>query len=230
MSGDGANDGGDHMKDAGLGLPKGASRMILPSFTLESGVTLANVPIGYSTYGRLNARGDNGVIVGHSLTSNSHVHEWWGAMLGDGPGFTMNTREEFVVCVNYLGSPYGSASPITPVDGDAAGKPYGANFPTPCTIRDNVYLQKQVLDRLGVKHLRMAIGGSMGSMLALEWAATFPAFVTQLVLIAGCARHTDWAIAIGEAERFAVYADARFAGGGRTTPRTRRARGSRRRA
>ena len=75
-----------------------------------------------------------------------------------------------------------------------------------------MYLQKQVLDRLGVKHLRMAIGGSMGSMLALEWAATFPAF-TQLVLIAGCARHTDWAIAIGEAERFAVYADARFAGG-----------------
>ena len=213
MGGDGANDGGDHMKDAGIGLPKGASQMTLPSFTLESGVTLTNVPVGYSTYGRLNARGDNGVIVGHSLTSNSHVHEWWGAMLGDGPGFTMNTREEFVVCVNYLGSPYGSASPITPVDGDAAGKPYGANFPTPCTIRDNVYLQKQVLDRLGVKHLRMAIGGSMGSMLALEWAATFPAFVTQLVLIAGCARHTDWAIAIGEAERFAVYADARFAGG-----------------
>jgi len=114
MGGDGANDGGDHMKDAGLGLPKGASQMTLPSFTLESGVTLTNVPVGYSTYGRLNARGDNGVIVGHSLTSNSHVHEWWGAMLGDGPGFTMNTREEFVVCVNYLGSPYGSASPITP--------------------------------------------------------------------------------------------------------------------
>ena len=213
MGGDGANDGGDHMKDAGLGLPKGASQMTLPSFTLESGVTLTNVPVGYSTYGRLNARGDNGVIVGHSLTSNSHVHEWWGAMLGDGPGFTMNTREEFVVCVNYLGSPYGSASPITPVDGDAAGKPYGANFPTPCTIRDNVYLQKQVLDRLGVKHLRMAIGGSMGSMLALEWAATFPDFVTELVLIAGCGRHTDWAIGIGEAQRFSIMADAKFKGG-----------------
>ena len=213
MGGDDANDGGDHMKGAGLGLPEGASLMTLPSFTLESGITLTNVPVGYSTYGRLNARGDNGVIVGHSLTSNSHVHEWWGEMLGDGPGFTMNTREEFVVCVNYLGSPYGTASPITPIDGDAGKQPYGANFPTPCTIRDNVYLQKQVLDRLGVTRLRLAIGGSMGSMLALEWAATFPDFVNQLILIAGCGRHTDWAIAIGEAERFAVYADARFAGG-----------------
>ena len=213
MGGDGANDGGDHMKDAGLGLPEGASQMTLPSFTLESGVTLTNVPVGYSTYGRLNARGDNGVIVGHSLTSNSHVHEWWGEMLGDGPGFTMNTLEEFVVCVNYLGSPYGTASPITPADGEDAKKPYGARFPTPCTIRDNVYLQKQVLDRLGVTHLRLAVGGSMGSMLALEWAATFPDFVDRLILIAGCGRHTDWAIAIGEAERFAVYADARFKGG-----------------
>ena len=213
MGGDDANDGGDHMKGAGLGLPEGASLMTLPSFTLESGVTLTNVPVGYSTYGRLNARGDNGVIVGHSLTSNSHVHEWWGEMLGDGPGFTMNTREEFVVCVNYLGSPYGTASPITPIDGDAAKQPYGAKFPTPCTIRDNVYLQKQVLDRLGVTRLRLAIGGSMGSMLALEWAATFPDFVDQLILIAGCGRHTGWAVAIGEAERFAVYADARFAGG-----------------
>ena len=213
MGGDGANDGGDHMKDAGLGLPEGASQMTLPSFTLESGVTLTNVPVGYSTYGRLNARGDNGVIVGHSLTSNSHVHEWWGEMLGDGPGFTMNTLEEFVVCVNYLGSPYGTASPITPADGEDAKKPYGARFPTPCTIRDNVYLQKQVLDRLGVTHLRLAVGGSMGSMLALEWAATLPDFVDRLILIAGCGRHTDWAIAIGEAERFAVYADARFKGG-----------------
>ena len=76
-----------------------------------------------------------------------------------------------------------------------------------------MYLQKQVLDRLGVTHLRLAIGGSMGSMLALEWAATFPDFVEKLILIAGCGRHTDWAIAIGEAERFAVYADARFKGG-----------------
>ena len=69
------------------------------------------------------------------------------------------------------------------------------------------------LERLGVKHLRMAIGGSMGSMLALEWAATFPDFVTELVLIAGCGRHTDWAIGIGEAQRFSIMADAKFKGG-----------------
>ena len=66
---------------------------------------------------------------------------------------------------------------------------------------------------LGVKHLAMAIGGSMGSMLALEWAATYPDFVEELVLIAGCGRHTDWAIGIGEAQRYAIMADSNFNGG-----------------
>ena len=93
MGGDGANDGGDHMKDAGLGLPKGASQMTLPSFTLESGVTLTNVPGGYSTYGRLNARGDHGVIVGQSLPSHSTGPERGGALRGDGQGLPRDQRD-----------------------------------------------------------------------------------------------------------------------------------------
>lgn len=210
MGGDDDNDG-DHMKDAGLGLPTGAKLMTLPHFTLESGITLKDVPVGYSTYGTLNRNGTNGVIVGHSLTSNSHVHEWWGEILGPGDQFTMNTNSEYIICVNYLGSCYGTASPIT-ID-PKTNKPYSSRFPTPCTIRDNVRLQKAVLDRLGVRHLKLAIGGSMGSMVALEWAATYPTFVDQLILIAGCGRHSDWAIAIGEAERFAIYADSKYKGG-----------------
>ena len=117
------------------------------------------------------------------------------------------------MCCNYLGSPYGSSSPVTPDPAKPDGKWYAADFPTPVTIRDNVRLQRKLLDHLGVKHLRMAIGGSMGSMLALEWAATYPDFVTELVLIAGCGRHTDWAIGIGEAQRFSIMADAKYKGG-----------------
>ena len=199
------------MRDAGLGLPAGANVMTLPHFTLESGLVLVDVPVAYSTYGRLNNDGTNGVVVGHSLTSNSNVHEWWGPMMGFGREFTMNLDEEFVVCVNYLGSCYGTASPIS-LD-PATNRPYGPNFPTPCTIRDNVFLQRKVCDLLGVTHLKLAIGGSMGSMVALEWAASFPNFVDELILIAGCGRHGDWAIAIGEAERFAIYADQRYMGG-----------------
>ena len=154
------------------------------------------------------------MIVGHSLTSNSNVAEWWSELMGEGDGeFALDVAGEFVVCVNYLASPYGSSSPVTPDPAKGNGESYAADFPTPVTVRDNVRLQRLLLERLGVKHLRMAIGGSMGSMLALEWAATFPDFVTELVLIAGCGRHTDWAIGIGEAQRFSIMADAKFKGG-----------------
>ena len=153
------------------------------------------------------------MIVGHSLTSNSNVAEWWRELMGEGDACALDVASEFVVCVNYLASPYGSSSPVTPDPGKQNGEPYAADFPTPVTVRDNVRLQRLLLDRLGVKHLRMAIGGSMGSMLALEWAATYPDFVTELVLIAGCGRHTDWAIGIGEAQRFSIMADAKFKGG-----------------
>ena len=153
------------------------------------------------------------MIVGHSLTSNSNVSEWWSELMGEGDACALDLANEFVVCVNYLASPYGSSSPATPHPGKRNGESYAADFPTPVTVRDNVRLQRLLLDRLGVRHLRMAIGGSMGSMLALEWAATFPDFVTELVLIAGCGRHTDWAIGIGEAQRFSIMADAKFKGG-----------------
>jgi homoserine acetyltransferase len=95
------------------------------------------VVIAYSTYGTLNAAGDNGVNVGHSLTSNSNVHEWWAKMMGEGPRFCINLQEDFVVCCNYLGSPYGSASPVTPDPSKADGELYGADFPK-FTLRDQV--------------------------------------------------------------------------------------------
>ncbi|EEH59040.1 uncharacterized protein MICPUCDRAFT_10838, partial [Micromonas pusilla CCMP1545] len=180
---------------------------------LENGRVVRDVVLGYTAYGELNASGDNAIVVGHSLTSNSNVTEWWGAMCGPGEQFALNTLEDFVICVNYLGSPYGSSAPTTADPDKADGGCYGADFPTPVSIRDNVRLQKMLLDSLGVKHLKMAIGGSMGSMLALEWAATFPDFVEELCLIAGCGRHTDWAIGIGEAQRFSIMADGKFKGG-----------------
>jgi homoserine acetyltransferase len=223
------------MKDAGPGLPPGASLATFPALRLDSGAVLRDVRCAYSTYGELNAAGDNVVVVGHSLTSNSCVHEWWGEMLGAGPAFALDTDRDFIVCANYLGSPYGTSSPCTPdpakrrrddhhhddhhasssisSSSSSFSAWYGADFPTPCTIRDNVRLQKMLLDHLGAKKIRCAVGGSMGAMLALEWGATHPDLVESLVLIAGCGKHTDWAIGIGEAERFAIAADAKYRGG-----------------
>ena len=210
----------DHMKANGIGPPPNASLMTIPMLQLENGVRLKDVRVCYSTYGTLNAKGDNCVLVGHSLTSNSNVDEWWSEFMsekddaGDGANAKCSLRldSDFIVCCNYLGSPYGTASPVSE-NPETPGKVYGSRFPAPVTIRDNVNLQKMVLDRLKVTKLSMCIGGSMGSMLALEFAASFPEFVEKLVLIAGCGKHTDWAIGIGEAQRHAIVSDANFEGG-----------------
>lgn len=203
-SGAAASDG-DHMSGATTGVPPGASLLVLDEFVLESGQKLAPCPVAYTTYGTLNSAGTNVVVVEHSLTSNSNVHEWWSPMLGDGPEFAIDTSQSFVFCANYLGSPYGTASPLTHKENsNAKGEP----FPI-CTIRDNVRLQHTVLERLGMKNVKLCIGGSMGAMVAIEWACTYPELVTgDVVLIAGCGRHTAWAIALSEAQRFAIRGDA----------------------
>lgn len=191
----------------GLGLPSSASSMTLPGpFRLEYGDVLPSVTLGYNTYGTLAPDGRNAVIVGHSLTSNSAVHEWWGALLGPGPQYMLDTDRYFVVCVNYLGSVYGTSGPLSGQGQGKGGRPYSADFPV-ATVKDNVGVQRALLEALGVKGVALAMGGSLGGMLALEWAATFPAWVDALCIVGSCGRHPDWAIGFGEAGRQAVYAD-----------------------
>ncbi|KMU79218.1 homoserine O-acetyltransferase [Coccidioides immitis RMSCC 3703] len=91
---------------------------IVPSFTLESGVVLYNVPVAYTTRGKLNAARDNALVVCHALSGSADVSDWWGPLLG-GPGQAFDTTKFFVVCLNSLGSPYGSASAVTYKDGDS---------------------------------------------------------------------------------------------------------------
>lgn len=109
---------------------------IIPSFTLESGVLLRNVPVAYSTRGRLSANRDNAMVICHALTGSADVSDWWGPLMG-GPGRAFDVSRFFVVCLNSLGSPYGSASPVTCKDGDPTKKRYGPEFPL-TTIRDDV--------------------------------------------------------------------------------------------
>ena len=109
---------------------------IVPSFTLESGVTLRNVPVAYSTRGKLSTKGNNALIICHALSGSADVADWWGPLMG-GPGRAFDTTRFFIVCLNSLGSPYGSASPVTNVDGDTNRERYGPEFPL-TTIRDDV--------------------------------------------------------------------------------------------
>jgi homoserine O-acetyltransferase len=109
---------------------------IIPEFELESGVVLKDVSVAYKTYGTLSPGRDNAMVICHALTGSADVGDWWGPLLG-GPGKAFDTSRFFVVCMNSLGSPYGSASPVTARDGDVSNGRYGPEFPL-TTVRDDV--------------------------------------------------------------------------------------------
>jgi homoserine O-acetyltransferase len=177
-------------------------------FELESGVRLPSVTVAYRTWGRLNARGDNAVIVCHALTGSADVDRWWGALLG--PGRALDPDGDFVVCSNVLGGCYGTTGPTSPRPG-GSGR-WGGDFPA-VTVRDIVRAQAAFLDALGVRRLRLVLGGSLGGMQALEWALLFPERVDAIAPIAVSARHSAWCIGLSEAQRQAIYADPRWRGG-----------------
>ncbi|EEY14892.1 homoserine O-acetyltransferase [Verticillium alfalfae VaMs.102] len=184
---------------------------IIPSFTLESGVTLYNVPVAYTTRGTLNPNGDNAMVICHALTGSADVSDWWGPLLG-GPGRSFDTSRFFVVCMNSLGSPYGTASPVTAKDGDPSKGRYGPEFPL-TTIRDDVNLHRLLLDELGVKQVAAVIGGSLGGMFVLEWAYFGKDYIRCIVPIATSSRHSAWGISWGEAQRQSIYADPKYEDG-----------------
>ncbi|KAI8633380.1 homoserine O-acetyltransferase [Xylariaceae sp. FL1651] len=184
---------------------------VIPSFTLESGVTLRNVPLAYTARGELSANADNVMVICHALTGSADVSDWWGPLIG-GPGRAFDTSRFFVVCMNSLGSPYGTASPVTAKDGDPKNENYGPEFPL-TTIRDDVNLHKLLLDDLGVRQIAAVIGGSMGGMLVLEWAYFGKDYVRCIVPIATSSQHSAWGISWGEAQRQSIYADPKYEDG-----------------
>ncbi|KAL8914994.1 MAG: hypothetical protein Q9171_000434 [Xanthocarpia ochracea] len=184
---------------------------IVPQFTLESGVILYNVPIAYSTRGKLAPNGNNVLVICHALSGSADVGDWWGPLVG-GNGRAFDTTRFFVVCLNSLGSPYGSASPVTSINGDPKLGRYGPEFPL-TTIRDDVNIHKLILDDLGVRQIAAAVGGSMGGMLVLEYAYFGKDYVRSIVPIATSSRHSAWGISWGEAQRQSIYCDPKYEDG-----------------
>ncbi|KAJ5304051.1 Protein of unknown function DUF2985 [Penicillium atrosanguineum] len=181
---------------------------IIPSFTLESGDTLYDVPVAYTTRGVLSPNGDNVLVICHALSGSADVADWWGPLLG-GPGQAFDVSRFFVVCLNSLGSPYGSASAVTYKDNKPENGYYGPEFPL-TTVRDDVNIHKMVLDDLGVKQIAAVVGGSMGGMLTLEYAFFGKDYVRAIVPIATSARHSAWCISWGEAQRQSIYSDPKY--------------------
>ena len=177
-------------------------------FDLELGGRLPSVTVAYRTWGRLSARADNAVVVCHALTGSPDLERWWSPLLG--AGRALDPTSDFVVCSNVLGGCYGTTGPTSLRPGGHA--PWGGDFPA-VTVRDIVRVQAALLDALGVRRLRLVVGGSLGGMQVLEWALLFPERVDAIAPIGVSARHSAWCIALSEAQRQAIYADPRWRGG-----------------
>ncbi|KAF8439308.1 Alpha/Beta hydrolase protein [Boletus edulis BED1] len=182
---------------------------VVPTFTLENDHVLRDVPVAYKTWGRLNESKDNVMIICHAFTGSADVEDWWGPLMGRGKAFDPN--QFFIFCANVLGSPYGTASPVT--FNPDTGRPYGPEFPQ-TSIRDDVRLHKHVLDHLGVSRVAVAIGGSMGGMAVLEWPlCSPPGYIRHIIPLATSARHSAWCISWGETQRQCIYSDPAYEDG-----------------
>ena len=174
---------------------------------LECGRALGGVTLHYAVYGRLNAARDNAVLVCHALTGSALVGSWWPEVFG--PDGVLSLDHDFVICINMLGSCYGSTGPGS-VDPET-GKSYGPDFPL-VSIRDNVRAQARLLDSLGVRRLRLVLGGSIGGMQALEWAIHDPQRV-QRALVIGVAPVSAMGLALNHLQRQAILHDPEWMGG-----------------
>ena len=169
---------------------------------LEGGGVLDEVQVGYRSWGRLDSEGANAVLVCHALTGSADVDEWWAGVLG--PGRALDPESDYIVAANVLGGCYGTTGPGSlPPKGRSS---YGPEFPD-ITIRDMVQLQALLLEGLGVRRLRMVVGGSMGGMQAQEWAVLQPLPVESVAILGAPARHSAWAVGLGAAQRSAIRND-----------------------
>src|SRR5581483_2957195 len=180
------------------------------AISLDGGMTLAPVDVAYETYGELNARKNNGILVLHAFSGDAHAAGtdnesgalgWWDNMIG--PGKAFDTDKYFVICSNVLSGCRGTSGPssINP----ETGCPYAMSFP-PVTIPDMVRLQKMLVEHLGIERLLAVAGGSMGAMQALQWAVAHSESVAAAIPIAGTARHSAQQIAFNEVGRQAIMA------------------------
>ncbi len=211
MAGSGTPANGSDVAVAGSRIPEPTYEgdfVLDQHLLLDSGRTLAGVTLHYAVYGRLNAARDNAVLVCHALSGSALVGSWWPEVFA--PGAVLSLEHDFVICINMLGSCYGSTGPGT-VDPET-GQIYGPNFPL-VSVRDNVRAQAQLLDSLGVHRLRLVMGGSIGGMQALDWAVLFPDRV-QRALVIGVAPLSAMGLALNHLQREAIQLDPDWAGGG----------------
>lgn len=175
------------------------------TFTLESGEELKELELAYHCSPGGYHPGDKVVWLCHGLTANSDAEDWWPGMVG--PGLLFDPEKYFIVCVNMLGSCYGSTGPSS-VDAEL-DEPYMLSFPM-VTIRDMVRANILVREHLGIEKIDLLVGPSIGGFQAIEWAVTEPDRIGQAVFLATGDRVTPYMTAFNESQRLALLADPSF--------------------
>lgn len=187
---------------------------------LESGRILEPYELSYETYGELNKSKDNVILVCHALTGSHHaagLYEgdrkpgWWDGIIGDNKA--IDTDKHFVVCINVLGSCFGSTGPMS--DAYPSQAAFRLKFPV-ITVKDMIKAQKQLLSSLGIHHLKAIVGGSLGGMQALQFAVDYPNYADKIIAIATTYATRPWAIAFNKVAIEAIRRDARFDNGNYT--------------
>jgi homoserine O-acetyltransferase len=186
-------------------------------FVLESEAVLDGFVLAYETYGALNKKRDNAVLICHALSGDSHAAGyykgeqkpgWWNDMIG--PGKAFDTHKYFVICSNVIGGCKGSTGPSS-IDPDR-GEPFRLSFPV-VTIQDMVRAQALLIDHLGIERVLCAAGWSMGGMQALQWCVSFPELIRSCIPIATTYRHSALQIAFDEVGRQSIMADPKWENG-----------------
>jgi len=185
--------------------------------SLEAGGRLSEVTVAYETWGELDARASNAVLVLHALSGDSHVSGpvepghpspgWWGPVVG--PGAAIDTDRYFVVCPNVLGGCQGTTGPSSWADD---GRPYGSRFPV-VTVKDQVAVERALAAELGIETWYAVVGGSMGGMRAMQWAVDFPGEVERAIVVATGAAASAEQIALCWLQTQAIRLDPCFYGG-----------------
>jgi homoserine O-acetyltransferase len=186
------------------------------SLALDSGGAIEGLEIAYRTYGTLDDARSNAILICHALTLDQFVAGrnpvtgkpgWWGTLVG--PGRPIDPARHFIICSNVVGGCMGSTGPLSL---QPSGGPFGLAFPV-ITIADMVRAQAMLVEALGIERLFAVVGGSMGGMQVLQWAADYPERLFAAVCIAAAARHSAQNIAFHEVGRQAVMADPDWRGG-----------------
>jgi homoserine O-acetyltransferase len=218
--------GPDHPQSAGWVKARRATLFQDEPLILEAGGSLSPVEMEYETYGELSPQADNVILICHALTGDAHVAGWdvepqgelrgfrrnkpgwWDQMVG--PGKAIDTKRFFVVCVNVLGSCYGTSGPSS-LNPDT-GRPWGLSFPV-VTVGDWARQQAELLDLLGVEKVHTVIGGSMGGQVALELALAYPERVGGVAVLSAGHRVTTQGLAFSAVGRHAILNDPFFKSG-----------------